>query len=74
MQSTGDNEVNRKIPLSAIVVAGILSACGSEPSAGPRVDVTIGQQLIELKEAHESGALTDKEYARQKKQLINNLK
>lgn len=70
---TGGDEVNCKTVLGAIAVAGMLSGCGSAPPAGPRVDVSIGQQLIELKEAHESGALTDKEYVRQKKQLINNL-
>lgn len=65
--------MNWKMPLAAIVAAGVLNGCGSEPPKGPRVDVSIGQQLIELKEAHDTGALTDKEHARQKKQLIDNV-
>lgn len=65
--------MNWKTPLAAMVVAGALHGCGSEPPKGPRVDVSIGQQLIELKEAHDTGALTDKEYARQKKQLIDSV-
>lgn len=57
--------------LAVAVVAVVLVGCSSGPE-GPRVDVTIGQQLIELKEARDSGALTQKEYERQKKRLIEN--
>ena len=62
-----------KMPLAAILAAGLLYGCSSSKPTGPRVDVTIGQQLIELKEAHDVGALTDKEYDRQRKQLIDHL-
>lgn len=62
--------MNARVALAAVVMAGVLVGCSSKP-AGPRVDVTIGQQLIELKEAHDSGALTDKEYERQRKRLID---
>ncbi|MFO1319387.1 MAG: SHOCT domain-containing protein [Burkholderiales bacterium] len=65
--------MNAKLALAAMVMAGALAACSSKPT-GPRVDVTIGQQLIELKEAHDSGALTDKEYDRQRKRLIEGVK
>jgi hypothetical protein len=67
--------MNWKMPLAAILAAGLLYGCGSSSPkpTGPRVDVTIGQQLIELKEAHDVGALTDKEYDRQRKQLIDNI-
>jgi hypothetical protein len=34
-------------------------------------DVTIGQQLIDLKRAHEAGAMTDTEYAEVKAKLIS---
>ena len=59
-----------KMSLAGILAASLLYGCGSPKSAGPRVDVTIGQQLIELKEAHDAGALSDKEYDRQRKKLI----
>lgn len=67
--------MNWKMPLAAILAAGLIYGCSSSPpkSTGPRVDVTIGQQLIELKEAHDVGALSDKEYDRQRKQLIDNI-
>jgi hypothetical protein len=34
-------------------------------------DVTIGQQLIDLKAAHEAGAMNDTEYAEVKAKLIS---
>jgi len=62
--------------LAAMLAAGMLYGCGgdSAPKGPPaRVDVTIGQQLIELKEAHEAGALTEKEYDKQRKKLIDSV-
>ena len=64
----------RRMLLAAILAAGLLCGCGSNKPAGPRVDVTIGQQLIELKEAHDGGALNDREFARQKKTLIESIR
>ncbi|MFN0038842.1 MAG: SHOCT domain-containing protein [Burkholderiales bacterium] len=55
------------------LTATFLGGCGTAKPKGPRVDVTIGQQLIELKEAHAAGALNDAEYARQRKALIDNM-
>lgn len=67
--------MNARLPVVALLAAGLVGGCGSTPpAAGPRIDVTIGQQLIELKEAHEAGALSVKEYQRQKKQLIDNIR
>lgn len=66
--------MNTRILLAAVLIAGALYGCSSPKPAGPRIDVTIGQQLIELKEAHEAGALSDKEYQRQKKQLIDSIR
>ena len=63
----------RRMLLAAILAAGLLCGCGSNKPAGPRVDVTIGQQLIELKEAHDGGALNDKEYSLQRKKLIDSV-
>jgi hypothetical protein len=68
----GGSIVSWKIPVAALIAALVQFGCSSPEPAGPRVDVSIGQQLIELKEAHDAGALTDKEYVRQKKQLIEN--
>ena len=60
--------------LLALAAAASLAGCGSDPPKGPRVDVTIGQQLIELKEAHDAGALNDREFARQKRALIDSIR
>jgi len=62
----------RNMPFATIVAAILLHGCGSPEPVRPRVEVTIGQQLIELKEAHDAGALNDKEYDRQRKMLIDN--
>ena len=59
--------------VATLATASLLAACGSDAPKGPRIDVTIGQQLIELKEARDAGALTDKEYERQKKALIDSI-
>ena len=64
----------RNTSVAAIIAAILLYGCGSPPPPRPRVEVTIGQQLIELKEAHDAGALNDKEYDRQRKKLIDSFK
>ena len=64
----------RNKPAAAIFAAILLYGCGSPPPPRPRVEVTMGQQLIELKEAHDAGALSDKEYDRQRKKLIDSFK
>ena len=37
------------------------------------LDVTVGQQLIDLKKAHDNGALSASEYDSQRRKLINNV-
>lgn len=59
---------------ATVIATMLLCSCSSSPKpAGPRVDVSIGQQLIELKEAHDAGALTEREYKAQKKKLIDSV-
>jgi hypothetical protein len=59
------------MPFATIVAVILLHGCGAPEPVRPRVEVTIGQQLIELKEAHDAGALNDKEYNLQRKKLID---
>jgi len=73
MVSSGEAKLQFRSLFPALLIAFLASGCGSPPPKGPRIDVTIGQQLIELKEAHEAGALSDKEYQRQKKALIDSI-
>lgn len=51
-----------------------LSACSSNEVVRAPLDISIGQQLIDLKKAHSSGALTDAEYDQQRGQLIRNVR
>lgn len=56
----------------AMVLA--LAGCGSTEVVAPTVSVSIGQQLIDLKKARDSGALTPAEYDKQKANLIASVK
>lgn len=60
-----------KIIVMAFAVL-LMAGCGSSNVLRPNVDVSLGQQLIDLKKAHDSGALSKQEYAYQKRQLIEN--
>ena len=62
--------------LVSIFVVLLAASCGGSKEIHPevKVNVTIGQQLIDLKKAHDSGALSDKEYARLKEQLIGSIR
>lgn len=59
--------------VTAAVLAGVLTACGSTEVVRPAVNVSIGQQLIDLKKARDSGALSPREYEQQKAQLIKSV-
>jgi hypothetical protein len=57
-----------------LFLAGALTGCGGgEQVVRPTVSVSVGQQLIDLKKAHDSGALSDKEYQSQKSKLIKSV-
>lgn len=57
------------------VAATLASLAGCSSSEVVRqVDITIGQQLIDLKQAKDSGALSASEYDSQRRTLIQNVK
>ena len=58
---------------AAAVLAVTLAACGSTEVVRPAVSVSVGQQLIDLKKARDSGALNAREYEQQKAQLIKSV-
>lgn len=60
--------------LSACLLLAGLSACSSNEVVRAPLDISIGQQLIDLKKAHSSGAINDREYDQQRKHLINNVR
>ena len=57
--------------LLGVLVGISLTACGGNEVTRPTIDVTIGQQLIDLNHAYKSGALSEREYDRQRRQLID---
>ena len=57
----------------AALVLGVV-ACSSNELVRAPLDLTIGQQLIDLKKAHTSGALSTGEYDQQRGRLIDNVK
>ena len=58
---------------TAVLAAIVLAACASSSMKvlPPVVNVSIGQQLIDLKKARESGAITQREYEQQTKRVID---
>lgn len=58
---------------SVAVVAATLAACSSTEVVRAPVNVSIGQQLIDLKKARDSGALSPREYEQQKTRLIRSV-
>jgi hypothetical protein len=60
--------------ISVILVAGLLSACSSTEVVAPTMNVSVGRQLIDLKKAKDSGALSQKEWEQQKKRLIDSVR
>lgn len=67
------HEVNIPIVLLAGLLGLSLTACGGHEVVRPTVDVSIGQQLIDLKRAREAAALSDREYERQRNRLIDSV-
>lgn len=61
--------------MAALTAITLLSGCAG--AAFNRVDITavrhitIGQELMDLKEAHEKGIISDTEYMETKKQILN---
>ena len=60
--------------VSAMILLCTLAACSSNEVLRAPLELTIGQQLIDLKNAHTSGALNKAEYDQQRRKLIDNVK
>ena len=60
---------------AAIIALCTLAACSSATTdvMPPTVNVSIGQQLIDLKKARDSGALSQTEYEQQARKLIDSV-
>lgn len=64
------------LPALAVAAAALLAACSSTNTEvlPPTVNVSIGQQLIDLKKARDSGAISEKEYQTQSRRVIDSVK
>ena len=60
--------------LLSVAIAATLTGCSSTDVVRAPLDVSVGQQLLDLKSAHDSGALNKQEYDQQRKTLINNVR
>jgi uncharacterized membrane protein len=62
--------------MTALVLATTVSGCGgggAKSTTQTQTDIrttTTGQELMDLKKAYDSGALTEKEYQRQRKKIL----
>ena len=63
------------IPLMLLSTALLLNGCiGLSMGGGTKTEShnpTLGQQLVDLKTAHDTGAINDAEYQTQKAKLLN---
>lgn len=59
----------------AVIALCALAACSSAKTEvmPPTVNVSVGQQLIDLKQAKDSGALSQQEYEQQVRKLIDSV-
>ncbi len=59
----------------ALSLALILAGCGGGADVKTTTTtVSIGQQLIDLKNAHDKGSISDKEYRRLREEIIDKAK
>ncbi|MBE9607953.1 SHOCT domain-containing protein [Chitinilyticum piscinae] len=56
-----------------VLLAGMLAACSSTEVVKPAVNVSVGQQLMDLKKAYDAGAISEKDYKAQRKSLIESV-
>jgi hypothetical protein len=57
-----------------VLMCGLLAACSSTEVVAPTMNVSVGQQLMDLKKAKDSGALSQSEWEKQKKNLIDSVR
>lgn len=59
--------------MAIVLAGGVLAACSSTEVVAPTMNVSVGQQLIDLKKAKDSGALSQADWEKQKANLIKSV-
>jgi hypothetical protein len=54
--------------------SALVTGCSSTEVLKPAMEVTVGQQLIDLKRARDAGALSADEWEREKRNLIRSVR
>ena len=67
------NKINR-IVLGLVLLAATLSGCAIGSGKTEIIEPTLGQELIELKNAKDSGAISEQEYEEMKEKLKKSYK
>ncbi len=63
--------VSAVIGLSAVVLlSGCIAAIGNSEGKHPRTTTTLGQELMDLQKARDTGAISEADYEAQKAKLI----
>jgi hypothetical protein len=75
-QTVAQSMIRNSLYGLALATALALGACSSSKTEvlPPIVNVSIGQQLIDLKKAKDSGAISESEYQVQVKRVIDSVK
>lgn len=60
--------------LALALALTLVTGCSSTEVLKPAMEVTVGQQLIDLKRARDAGALSADEWERQKRNLIRSVR
>jgi hypothetical protein len=68
--STKHIDLGIALVLIVLVSMGCVFSLGSNGRGSASADPTIGQELIDLKKAKDSGAITGEEYEAQKKKVM----
>lgn len=60
-------------PIAIVLACGMFAGCSSTQVVAPTMNVSIGQQLMDLKKAKDSGALSQSDWEKQKASLIKSV-
>ena len=59
------------VTLAALLLSGCMGAALNKVSLTMNRNITVGQELMDLQEAHEKGIISDTEYMETKKDILN---